>query len=379
MSAGTYADFFKALGQLESGDTYGYVSPPGYLGYYQFAEVTLQAAGFYNGDSTPALDFVGSWTPLAASYGVTDKASFLASPSAQDAAASAWFQKVHADLTTLDLVKYEGQTLNGFTLTGSALLAGTHLVGVWALKDYLTSGGDTVPADGGGETVTDYMQRLSGYDTPFAFDHGGPVTLAGGSGPDALHGFAGDDSLSGGGGANTLFGAAGADVIQGGPAFDQVNGNAGNDTIDGGAGGSDWLLGGQGDDRITAHAGDAILNGNRGNDTVTGGAGQDTVHGGQGDDVLAGAAGDDQLLGELGNDTLTGGSGADVFHFAAGGGQDLVTDFNPGEGDRIQIDGGAPYTVSQVGADTVVDLGNGDHISLAGVQKSALPAGWIVG
>jgi Ca2+-binding RTX toxin-like protein len=379
MSAGSYADFFKALGQVESGDTYGYVSPPGYLGYYQFAEVTLQAAGFYDGDGTNALDFTGSWTALAASYGVTDKASFLSHPAAQDAAATAWFQKVYADLNTLDLVKYEGQTLNGFTLTPSALLAGSHLVGVWALKDYLTSGGDTVPADGGGETVTDYMSRLSGYDTPFSFAHAGAVTLAGGSGVDALHGFAGDDSLSGGAGANTLNGAAGADTIQGGSGYDLINGNTGNDVVDGGSGGGDGLFGGQGNDQVTAHAGNSALNGNLGDDTVHGGGGDDLVRGGQGNDLIAGGAGSDQIFGDRGDDTLAGGPGGDVFHFAAGGGHDQVLNFSPADGDRLQIDGGAHYTVSQVGADTVVDLGTGDAITLVGVQKSALPSGWIVG
>ena len=379
MSAGSYAQFFQALGQLESGDNYSFVSSPGYLGYYQFAETTLQAAGFYNGDSTSALDFTGSWTATAASYGVTDKASFLASPTAQDAAATAWFQKVYADLGTVDLIKYEGQTLNGFTITPSALLAGAHLVGWPALKDYLDSGGTDIPHDGGGETVLDYMQRLSGFDTPFAFDHSGAVTLVGGSGPDALHGWAGNDSLSGGAGANTLRGGDGADTLQGGANFDDINGNKGADVIDGGAGGNDWLLGGQGNDQITAHAGNAILNGNLGSDVVVGGSGDDTLRGGQGADVLTGGAGRDHLFGDLGNDTLTGGQGADVFHFAAGGGQDRVTDFNLAEGDHVQVDGGAHYTVSQVGADTVVDLGNGDTLTLAGVSKASLTAGWIVG
>lgn len=115
-----------------------------------------------------------------------------------------------------------------------------------------------------------------------------------------------------------------------------------------------------------------------GADTVTGGAGADVVRGGQGDDLLAGGGGNDQLFGDMGNDTLTGGAGADTFHFAAGGGHDRVTDFNPAEGDRIQIDGGAHYTVSQVGADTVVTLDSGDQITLAGVQKASLASGWIV-
>jgi Ca2+-binding RTX toxin-like protein len=368
MSTGSYQDFFKALGGLESGDNYSYVSPPGYLGYYQFAEVTLQAAGFYNGDGTDALDFSGSWTPLAASYGVTDKASFLAHPEAQDAAATAWFQKVYADLGTLDLLKYDGQTLNGFTLTPSALLAGAHLVGVWALKDYLTSGGATVPHDGGGESVVDYMSRLSGYDTPFAFPQAAPASIVGG---------VGDDSISGGSGPNQILGGDGADTIQGGPDADQINGNRGNDVIDGGPGGADTLMGGQNDDRITVHAGDSYLNGNLGADTLSGGTGADTLHGGQGGDVIVGGSGAEQIFGDLGDDTLSGGGGADVFHIGPGGGHDLVLDFNVAEGDRVQVDGGAGASVAQVGSDTVVTLSTGDQITLVGVQKASLGDGWL--
>jgi len=358
MSAGTYADFFKALGQFESGDNYSFVSAPGYLGYYQFAEESLQAAGFYNGDGTAARDFSGSFTALAASYGVTDKASFLAHPAAQDAAATAWFQKVYADLTSLDLLKYEGQTLNGFTLTPSALLAGSHLLGVWGLKDYLSSGGDTVPHDGAGTSVLDYMQRLSGYDTPFAFGHSGDDGIAGGSGADVLRGGDGADTLAGGGGA------------------DDINGNRGDDVIDGGSG-ADSLLGGQGQDRIVAHSAGAYLNGNLGYDTLVAGPGGDTLHGGQAADVLTGGDGADQLFGDRGDDTITGGAGGDVFHIARDGGHDLVVDFHPGEGDRVQVDDATHATAAQVGADTVITLDTGEQLTLAGVQKATLGGGWI--
>jgi Ca2+-binding RTX toxin-like protein len=379
MSAGTYADFFKALGQLESGDTYNYVSPAGYLGYYQFSEESLQAAGFYNGDNSSSYtDFTGSWTALAASYGVTDKASFLASPAAQDAAASAWFQKVYADLNSLDLVKYEGQSLNGFTLTPSALLAGSHLVGVWNLKDYLASGGDTVPHDGGGESVLDYMQRLSGYDTPFSFAHSSaPVTLSGGAGSDGLHGFDGADSLSGGGGSNTLFGGAGADTIQGGADFNQINGNTGDDIIVGHSAKGDWLSGGQGQDSIDASAstGANIINGNLGNDTVVGGSGADTLRGGGGDDAIHAGSGSAWISGDLGANTLYGGQGADTFH--AGGGHDTVNGWHAG--DHVQVDAGVTYTVGQSGSDVHIAFSNGGEMDLIGVQQSALQPGWIVG
>ena len=56
-----------------------------------------------------------------------------------------------------------------------------------------------------------------------------------------------------------------------------------------------------------------------------------------------------------------------------------IGDFNSAEGDRIQLDPGTHFVVSQVGADTVIDLGNGDRMILANVQLSTLPPGWIFG
>jgi hypothetical protein len=41
------------------------------------------------------------------------------------------------------------------------------------------------------------------------------------------------------------------------------------------------------------------------------------------------------------------------------------------------LDPGTTYSVSQVGADTVIDMGGGNQMILVGVQLSTLPAGWI--
>jgi Ca2+-binding RTX toxin-like protein len=361
VSTGSFSDFFVALGHIESGDNYSFVSNPGYLGYYQFSETALQAIGFYNGDSTGALDFTGSWSALAQSYGIHDKASFLASSAGQDAAATLWFQKVDADIDTLSLGKYEGQTLNGVHITASGLLAGAHLVGVWGLKTYLESGGVTDPADGNGEPISDYIQRFAGYDTPFTFGHSG------------------DDTLIAGAGYNYLRGGDGQDSLQGASGFDDINGNTGADTIDGGSGGADWLVGGQGNDLITAHASGNILYGNIGADTLNGGSGNEIVRGGQGDDLLFGGAGNDWLSGDRGSDTLSGGAGADVFHTFSGAGVDVVSDFRASEGDRVQVDPGDTYTVSQVGADVHVDMTGGGELVLQNTQLSSLPSGWIFG
>ena len=114
-------------------------------------------------------------------------------------------------------------------------------------------------------------------------------------------------------------------------------------------------------------------------DMALGGDGADTVRGGQGDDSVSGGAGNDWLWGDKGNDTLSGGAGADSFHSLVGAGLDRITDFNRAEGDRLILDGSPAYTVSQVGADTVVDLGHGDQVVLVGVTYASLSAGWIVG
>src|SRR6185503_1938340 len=108
-----------------------------------------------------------------------------------------------------------------------------------------------------------------------------------------------------------------------------------------------------------------------------GGDGNDQVRGGQGDDSISGGAGGDYISGDRGNDTETGGAGADIFHSFSGAGIDRVLDFHLGEGDRVMLDPGTAFTVSQVGADTVVDMGNGDQLILVGVQMSTLTPGWI--
>ena len=170
-------------------------------------------------------------------------------------------------------------------------------------------------------------------------------------------GGAGDDTVVGTSASDYLRGMDGNDSIQGGFAFDDINGNKGNDTIDGGSGGNDWLVGGQGDDAIFAHHGQNLIYGNLGNDTLSAGDGGDVVRGGQGDDSLVGGSGNDFISGDRGNDTERGGAGADTFHGSQDAGIDRVLDFNPGEGDHVQLDAGTTYTLSQMGSDTVIDMG----------------------
>jgi Ca2+-binding RTX toxin-like protein len=226
-----------------------------------------------------------------------------------------------------------------------------------------------------GASHADLIRSFSGND--LIAGGGGDDSLWGGDGNDVIYaGFAPGTSGTAVAGTTWLRGEAGDDYIVGGAGFDNVNGNLGADTIDGGAGGGDWLLGGQGDDMIFAHAGDSIINGNLGDDSIVGGAGHDSLRGGQGNDVIWAGSGGDWITGDRGADTIVAGQGADTIYVFQGSGGDRVFSFDAAH-DHIQMAAGMTYSLSQVGADVLVDFGQGDSVTLADVQMSALPAGWI--
>jgi hypothetical protein len=168
----------------------------------------------------------------------------------------------------------------------------------------------------------------------------------------------------------------GSRVLAGGDVAGALTGGAGNDTIIAGAGG-DVVRSGDGNDSVVGGAGVDDLNGNMGSDTVQGGSGNEVVRGGQGNDSISGGAGNDFISGDRGSDSESGGTGADIFHTFSGAGLDRVLDFHLSEGDRVQVDPGTAWTVTQVGADTVIDMGNGDQMVLVGVDMTTLTGNWI--
>jgi len=259
---------------------------------------------------------------------------------------------------------------------------------VFGLSDSQMASGSGVSVSGtthlGAEPALDTSHPWTAATSPTPDPGPGPGPDAGqvlqaGPGQTTVLGGAGDDTLAGWSGGDYLRGGDGNDSLRGGSGFDDINGNKGDDVIDGGSGGADWLVGGQGNDLITAHASGNILYGNLGNDTLNGGADGELIRGGQADDVLSGGGGDDWLSGDRGSDTITGGAGADIFHSFSGAGLDVVTDFNGAQGDRVQLDPGTSYHLAQQGADTIVDMGNGDEMVLRNVQLASLPQGWIFG
>ena len=88
----------------------------------------------------------------------------------------------------------------------------------------------------------------------------------------------------------------------------------------------------------TAPTSAGTSNGTAGNDILVANVGGTTLNGGlstslttgTGNDMLFGGAGADTLNGGDGNDLLVGGGGTDTFIFAAGSGNDVITDINLG-------------------------------------------------
>lgn len=196
-------------------------------------------------------------------------------------------------------------------------------------------GDDEILGLGGNDTIfggngNDVMDGGDGKDDLYFDVNGLAVTVdlaagtATGQGVDQVTGFERlfatnfDDMIGGDYAANIIFGLKGSDVIDGLGAGDKLYGDDGNDFIDGGSG-------------------DDQLFGNNDNDVLLGRTGADKLFGGAGNDILRGGTGRDEL---------TGGGGMDRFVFRSkaeaglpGPNSDLITDFNQGQSDKINLNG----------------------------------------
>lgn len=230
----------------------------------------------------------------------------------------------------------------------------------------------------------------------------GNNTLIGTSEQDRIRGLGGNDRLEGLGADDTLEGGNGRDRLLGGSGKDLLIGGRGKDTLIG-EGGDDLILGGNEDDRLEGRSGNDRLEGRTGNDLVIGNRGNDVLIGNSGNDNLIGGSGNDNLIGGAGRDrlegvyrgaaqpgagevdTLRGGANADVFilgnqqqvYYADGQPSSdyaVVADFNPAQGDRLQLRGSASdYTLgtsfSGVPAGLTITLGNGSSRELIAVVQ----------
>jgi Ca2+-binding RTX toxin-like protein len=194
----------------------------------------------------------------------------------------------------------------------------------------------------------------------------GHDTVRAGFGNDVVWGGIGDDKLFGEDGVDELYGEDDNDTLDGGANNDHLYGGTGNDHLYGQAGDdylhgeddNDYLWGGGNNDHLYGGDGVDFLLGESGHDHLYGGAGNDTVlDGGWGDDEIYGGVGDDLIIGGGARDDLWGGDGlssfppdgADTFRWRGLSDlsvgvnpldtttMDKIWDFNPGEGDRINL------------------------------------------
>jgi Ca2+-binding RTX toxin-like protein len=281
-----------------------------------------------------------------------------------------------------DLWIVEGISISATAVYEASLTASTDDDG--ALIVLALSGNDKI-------YLSDYDDRMSGF--------GGNDVMFGSGGNDYLSGSDGNDVLLGGSGADYLHGGSGIDRAEYTDATAGVLADlqyAGRNT--GIAAGDTYvsienLYGSRFDDNLRGDAAANVLWGHNGNDRLYGRGGNDILYGQGGNDILYGQGGNDRLIGnggndrlygQGGNDRLYGGAGGDTFVFQNGFGQDKIEDFNISRsGERISLGAVSKITsftdltnnhLSQSGSNAIIDDGQGNTITLLGVNMGDLAA-----
>jgi hypothetical protein len=158
--------FLIALRMMESGGDYQAVNTLNFLGAYQFGEAALTDLGYVHLDND-ALDnnYSGGWT---GKNGIDSAKEFLASKKVQDTAAEAWVKLMWHYIESENMGRYAWTEVGDVLLTPSGMLAATHLLGPYALKEFIQSDGTADLRDPYGMPIVSYIDRLAGYDIPFA-------------------------------------------------------------------------------------------------------------------------------------------------------------------------------------------------------------------
>ncbi|MFN0263780.1 beta strand repeat-containing protein [Tepidamorphus sp. 3E244] len=306
------------------------------------------------------------------------------------------------DLLLASVTYTLGDNVENLTLTGGGNIDGTGneldntLMGNTGVNTLIAGGGDDVLD---GQEGADTMIGGLGNDLYYIDNLGDSIVESMSAGTDLARA---SISFTLSGNVENLELMGSADTSGTGNELDnEITGNTGSNLLDG-AEGADVMIGGDGNDTyIVDNISDVVIeNALEGTDEI-----QSTVSytlsanverlkllgsnaingvGNALDNILEGNIGDNILDGGEGDDTMTGGGGDDMFIFGAGCGNDIITDFTAGllSGDQIDLsDFGIGSFLSLVlssvqdGADTLIDLGGGDSLTLQNVDLLDLVGG----
>ena len=187
---------------------------------------------------------------------------------------------------------------------------------------------------------------------------------------------------------NRLSGTSGNDLLVGTTKADRMDGGAGDDVMRGGLGDDTYImsdardivveLASQGLDTVEIYTTLHFLGANFEN-LVVGSKRSSFLVGNDVDNIIKGGENNDVIIGGAGQDILTGGVGTDIFYIGRDHGSDTITDFRSNDtvllaGDRFGSFSDLKASSVQKGADTQIDLGDGDILTLRNVQLGTLKA-----
>jgi Ca2+-binding RTX toxin-like protein len=328
-----------------------------YTGIYHFADgtsVPVSGTGEFEGVSTGVFD--------TRVYPISDPSTTLytiaVSPNLMTFEDAGQSVEMTGDNGNDDFI---GTTGNDTITTGT----GTNKIDPGSGNDLITSeGNDTIYAGAGSDTVFAVGQDLAAVGTgTLSFVNGdNPATVIGGSTGTAV--------VNGGAGGGLFAGGSGdANIIVGGSGAATIFGSSGPDLL---------FAGGSNPDLLAAGSGNETLSG-------VGSSGNNVMWAGAGTDLMGGGSGNETFFAGQGSATIIGGSGVDLFAFVNGqaGGSDVISGFNPDQGDRVDLQGYGPDEVQNALAGATVANGSttitlSDHTTVLFVGVTDLTASAFV-
>ncbi|MDE1151160.1 MAG: thrombospondin type 3 repeat-containing protein [Micavibrio sp.] len=178
-SKGSFDDWLKVVAARESSGRAGICNSIGFCGLYQMGRSALIDAGCISASSGAQQHNSTQSGYVWVGCGTSSMAGFLACESCQKTAITNYQSKqwsyLGSSVQALACTDYKGTKL-----TPSGLLAGAHLVGAGGVRCWLGLQACThppaasnirlcggVPCDASGTLITEYVNKMGGYDTPF--------------------------------------------------------------------------------------------------------------------------------------------------------------------------------------------------------------------